>query len=141
MLPVLGLLAILGAQGDSLVFSGRDGQLEVVTPKLPEAAIRLDGNLDEPAWQQAAVLSGFTEFEPIEGIAPEDRTEIRVFYTDDAIYFGVRAWDTRPDLIMARLAERDRAVFGDDYVRVMLDTFNDRRQAYVFYVSPLGLQT
>ena len=76
MLTVLGLLAILGAPSDSLVFSGKDGQLDVRAPKLAEAAIRVDGDLDEPEWQQAAVLSGFTEFDPVEGIAPDRKSVV-----------------------------------------------------------------
>ena len=118
MLTLLGLLAALAVPQDSLIYSGKDGQLQVAAPRIDGASISVDGDLDEPVWQQAAVLAGFTQYEPVEGIVPEDLTEVRVFYTDDAMYFGVRAWDTHPDLIQARLGERDRTMFGDDWVRV-----------------------
>lgn len=123
------------------VFRGRAGELAVDAPKLDRADIDLDGRLTEPEWAQAAVLSDFTQYEPIENIPSTEATEVRVFYTADAIYFGIQAFDREPDEILARLGERDRAVFGDDWVRIMLDTFNDQRQAYIFYVNPLGLQT
>jgi Domain of unknown function (DUF5916) len=122
-------------------FSGRMGQLSVTVPAVPEVDLDIDGRLEEPMWQQAALLTDFTQYEPVEGVTPSERTEVRVFYTTDAIYFGIRAFDARPDLILARLGERDRAAFTDDWVRIMLDTFDDQRQAYVFYVNPLGLQT
>jgi hypothetical protein len=140
MLATLALLTSLASSPDSLTFSGRSGSLEVQVPRLEQVDVRVDGRLDEAAWSEAALLSDFTQYEPVEGIVPEEPTELLVFYTEEAIYFGIRALDPRPDLILARLGERDRVVFGDDWVRIMLDTFDDRRQAYVFYVNPLGLQ-
>ncbi|RMH17772.1 MAG: hypothetical protein D6701_07160 [Gemmatimonadetes bacterium] len=126
---------------DTLRFSGRDGALDVHPPRIDEPKVRIDGRLDEAVWAQAAVLTGFTQYEPVEGRPATEDTEVRVFYSRDAIYFGILAYDRDPSGILARLGERDRAVFGDDWVRLMLDTFDDQRQAYVFYVNPLGLQT
>ncbi len=135
------LLAATLLQPDTLVFSGRDRQLDVEPPRLEEPRIRIDGLLDEVEWESAAALTGFTQYEPVEGLPSTEETEIRVLYSPEAIFFGIRAFDTEPDLILARLGERDRAIFGDDWVRIILDTFNDQRQGYVFYVNPLGIQT
>ncbi|MDH5642897.1 MAG: carbohydrate binding family 9 domain-containing protein [Gemmatimonadota bacterium] len=126
---------------EALVFRGSDGELEVRVPRVSNVEIRIDGRLDEEIWRNAAVITGFTQYEPVEGIPATENTEVYVVYSSDAIYFGIRAFDSEPDLILARLGERDRSVFGDDWVRIMLDTFNDQRQAYVFYVNPLGIQT
>jgi hypothetical protein len=126
---------------NDLVYSGREGNLDVAVPQIGEPQVRIDGRLDEPIWQQAALLKDFTQFEPVEGIPSTEATEVYVFYSSDAIYFGIRAWDREPDLILARLAERDRSVRVDDWVRLTLDTFDDQRQAYIFYVNPLGSQT
>jgi hypothetical protein len=141
MVTALGLALLVTAAPDSLTFSGRHGDLEVSPPYAPSADVRVDGRLDEAIWGRAAVMSDFTQYEPVEGIPAVEPTEVRVFYTEEAIYFGVRAYDSDPSGILARLGERDRAVFGDDWVRIILDTFDDQRQAYVFYVNPLGLQT
>ncbi len=130
----------LGASADSSVFSGRNGQLNVTLPRLQGPDIAIDGRLEEDAWARAAVLTDFTQYDPVEGIAATEPTEVRVFYTPDAIYFGVRASDSEPDLILASLGDRDRAALVDDWIRISLDTFDDRRQAYVFYTNPLGLQ-
>ncbi len=125
---------------NSLVFLGSAGELEVRAPRLEDPEIRINGMLDEDAWAGAAVLAGFTQFNPVEGEPAEEPTEVLILYTSDAIYFGIQAFDSRPDLIPAILAPRDRGIFGDDWVRLMIDTFNDERQAYLFYVNPLGLQ-
>jgi len=146
MLPTLTALLLTAAapqapQAGPDVYDGRRGQLRVSAPRLVDPDISIDGRIDEPEWGRAAVLQGFTQYEPSEGIPSTEPTEVRVFYTGDAIYFGVRALDSRPDLILGRLGERDTSVFGDDWVRSTLATFDDQRQAYVFYVNPLGIQT
>ena len=140
MLKALVLLTLLNAPPDSVRYSGRLGQLDVAPPKLVDVGINVDGALDEAAWGEAAILAGFSQYMPVEGIEASQRTEVRVFYTDDAIYFGIRAYDSEPDLILARFGERDRISFSDDFVRIILDTFDDQRQAYAFTVNPLGLQ-
>jgi len=129
------------ASSDSAVFSGRNGQLDVTLPRIQDPDIDIDGRLDEDVWAHAAVLSDFTQYQPVEGIPATEPTEVRIFYTADAIYFGLRAFDSEPDLMFAHLVERDRSAFTDDWIRIMLDTFDDHRQAYVFYVNPLGIQT
>ena len=141
MLTELFLLATLGTEPDSIRYNGRMGELEVSPPKLVDPGINVDGLLDEQAWSTAAILGGFTQYVPVEGVESSEATEIRVFYTDEAIYFGIRAYDSDPDEILARFGERDRVTYNDDWVRIILDTFDDRRQAYSFAINPLGLQS
>jgi len=140
MIELLLMGAIL-APADTLAFSGRTHQLEVTPPRFEDVDIRIDGRVDEAIWGEAAVLRDFTQYEPVEGIPCSEDTEVRVLYTGDAMYFGVLAFDREPGLILARMGERDRSVFGDDWIRIILDTFDDQRQGYVFYVNPLGIQT
>jgi len=68
----------------------------------------------------------------------EDSTQVLVWYSPTAIHFGIRAWQDSAG-VRATLADRDR-IAGDDYVQLVLDTFNDRRQAYLFGLNPLGVQ-
>lgn len=140
MLSLLLATALL-LPGDTLTYSGQHQELEVQPPRLEDPAVRVDGVLGEETWSRAAVLKDFTQYEPVEGIAASEPTEVRVLYGPEAIYFGVRALDSHPDQVLARLGERDRSVFGDDWIRIILDTFDDQRQGYVFYVNPLGIQT
>jgi hypothetical protein len=141
MVPLLLALAATSVPTDSLaVHRGDRGELEVSPPFVESVELRIDGSLDEPVWREAAVLTGFTQYEPAEGQPAAQRTEVRVFYTPEAMYFGIRAYDDRPDMVRATYADRDTPAMIDDWVRIVLDTFNDNRQAYIFYVNPLGIQ-
>lgn len=125
------------AVAEPRVFDGRKGEIRVTPPRI-ESAVTIDGNLDEPAWGQAAVLTGFSQFAPSDGVPASDSTQVLVWYSPDALYLGVRAYE-RHGKVTARLAERDR-IGSEDRVEFLLGTFNDRRQAYVFQVNPLGVQ-
>ena len=102
-------------------------------------AITVDGSLAEPEWSQAARLTGFHQYQPVDGRPADERTEARVFYSPDAIYFGIVANAKNPASIRATIADRDN-LGNDDRVTIYLDTFNDRRRAYFFVVNPLGAQ-
>ena len=121
-------------------YDGSSAEVDVSTPAISNPGIDVNGRIDEPAWQQAALLEGFTQFDPIEGSPASQTTEVLVFVDSDAIYLGVRAYDTDPKQIRATLSERDSYTFSDDYIRFIVDTFNDQRRAYVFTVNPFGVQ-
>ena len=118
-------------------YSGRDRALNVASVRA-ETGAEIDGLLDEPIWARAAVLTGFTSYNPVDGRAAQDSTEVRVWHAPDAIYVGIRAW-APAGTVRATLAERDR-ISNDDWVSVSFDTFNDRRRAFTFGVNPLGVQ-
>ena len=101
--------------------------------------ITVDGALDEPAWAEALVLNLDYEVQPGDNIPPPVRTELRVSYDDEHVYFGFRAFDPDPDRIRARYSDRDEA-WSDDWVGVAIDTFNDQRRAYELLSNPLGVQ-
>ncbi|MFW6206107.1 MAG: DUF5916 domain-containing protein, partial [Gemmatimonadota bacterium] len=134
------LVATTAVPADTVVYRGDRGELEVAVPRVASPSIRVDGRLAEPDWSGAAVLTGFTQFEPVEGAPASQETEVRVLYGPDAIYFGILARDTDPSGVRASLTQRDEGVTDDDWVRISLDTFNDNAQAYVFYVNPRGIQ-
>jgi hypothetical protein len=110
----------------------------VAIPRLTPA-VTIDGALTEPEWSQAARLTGFHQYQPVDGIPADERTETRVFYSQDAIYFGIIAHAKDPATVRATIADRDN-LGNDDRVTIYLDTFNDRRRAYFFIVNPLGAQ-
>jgi hypothetical protein len=120
------------------VSNGRQNQLDVSPPRLDESALVMDGTLDEPQWKQAAVLTGFSQFMPRDGIAAEDSTEVLVWYSATAIHFGIRAFEPH-EAVHAALGDRDK-IFSDDRVELLIGTFNDGRQAIVLGVNPLGVQ-
>ncbi len=104
-----------------------------------DAVVEVDGNLDEPAWSQAARLGGFSQYRPVDSRPAEEQTEVLVWYSPTALHFGIIARDRDPGSIRATLAERDN-LSRDDTVSIYLDTFNDRRRAFFFGVNPLGAQ-
>ncbi len=115
-----------------------DGQPTVIIPRI-ETTPTIDGRLDEPVWSEAARLGGFWQQQPVDGRPAEEQTEVRVWYSPEAIYFGVIASDSQPGTIRATVADRDN-LDQDDTVTIFLDTFNDRRRAFFFTVNPLGIQ-
>jgi len=104
-----------------------------------DEAIAVDGVLDEPAWRQAARIELAYETRPAENGPAPVATECLLTYDRDHLYVAFRAHDPEPARIRARLADRDDA-WSDDFVGVVLDTFNDERRAYEFFVNPLGAQ-
>jgi hypothetical protein len=123
--------------GGGRIYNGRAGGLDVEPPRIDQS-VEIDGRLDEAAWQQASVLSGFSRYAPVDG-APADRpTEVRVWYSPTAIHFGIRA-SSPAGTVHATLADRDH-IQSDDQIIIFLSTFNDGRQALVFGVNPLGVQ-
>src|SRR5215212_5113441 len=99
--------------------------------------MQIDGRLDEAAWSQAQVASGFTQREKPEAPATEP-TEFMVVHTPTMLYIGFRCFDSQPDQIVARELERDGRLFRDDAVIVVIDTFHDHRNAYFLEVNPAG---
>lgn len=111
----------------------------VVRPPRIDTTITLDGRLDESVWSLAQSLSGFHQYRPLDQQPAEQETTVKVWYSPTAIYFGIIAHDKHPGSIRATLADRDK-IDEDDRVQIFLDTFNDRRRAFVFGVNPLGVQ-
>src|SRR6266705_1108376 len=136
MLPFPLVLVALLETGP---YSGRDGRTTVAVPWLEDADVSIDGVLGEPVWRQAALLNGFSEYSPVDGRPADDSTEVLVWYSAHAIYFGIRAFESH-GAVHAALANRDR-IGNDDWVEILLDTFNDHRQALAFGVNPLGVQS
>ncbi|MEO7040682.1 MAG: DUF5916 domain-containing protein [Gemmatimonadaceae bacterium] len=103
-------------------------------------AIRIDGILDEADWVSAPVASNFMESYPNSKERPPDSTQVRVLYDNNALYVGVRMFDSQPKLIAAQLARRDATGIYSDWVHVMVGTYFDHRTAYRFSVNPLGVK-
>lgn len=99
---------------------------------------QIDGRLDDKVWEQAAKLKDFYQTSPGDNIAPSQRTEVFLGYDSRALYVGFHCYDD-PAKVRANIAKRDD-IFNDDYVGMLLDTFNDHRKAYELDFNPLGVQ-
>lgn len=137
MIPALFFAIAALAASDPTVYHGRERQLEVRIPHI-DAAIDVDGRLDEPEWARAAVLTGFSSYLPVDGRPAEDSTEVLLWYSATALHVGIRSYEAH-GAVRATHADRDR-LDAEDHVQLLLDTFGDARQAYVFAVNALGVQ-
>ncbi|HWI16584.1 MAG TPA: DUF5916 domain-containing protein [Vicinamibacterales bacterium] len=102
--------------------------------------IVLDGKLNEEVWQQAPAIVEFVQRDPAEGQSPTMRTEAHVAYDANALYVAVRAHDTGASDIVGILTRRDQRS-PSDWIRIVVDSYFDRRSAYEFGVNPVGVKT
>lgn len=99
----------------------------------------IDGKLDEEVWRHATILRDFYQVNPGDNIAPSFPTEVLMGYDSKFLYLGFRCFD-EPGKIRATVAKRDAVLDVDDTVSIILDTFNDKRRAYVLVFNPFGIQ-
>ena len=104
---------------------------------MTEAAPKIDGGLDEAVWKSANVIDRFIQQEPREGMPATDQTEVRVLYDKGHLYIGVYAHAALPVTATEMRRDADR-LFDEDNFQVMLDTFHDSRNGYMFLTTPLG---
>jgi hypothetical protein len=140
LLPLAGVLTLptlLAAQSFAGDVSGHAGA-PVARAVPAEAPIRVDGRLDEVAWQAAPVVSDFTQLDPEEGRPASERTEVRILYTAEALYLGVRLFDRHP--VTTRLGRRDMPMEKSDWFTVILDSYHDHQTGFGFEVNPSGVR-
>ena len=136
-LAVVGVPSALAA--DNLKIDYETARLERrLEPVRVAGEIRIDGNLDEPAWADAPVARNFIQNDPREGEPATFDTEVRVLYDDEALYFGVFAKDDQPGAIIVNDLKKDFNTGNSDGFRVVIDTFRDERNGYQFATNPAG---
>jgi len=101
--------------------------------------IRIDGILDESDWQRAPATTGFIQHMPDEGKPATERTTVQVIYDDEAIYVGIKAFDSQPDKIVGRLCRRDDYT-PSDWIHIGFDSYNDKRTGFGFSVNPVSVK-
>ena len=104
-----------------------------------ERAPVIDGRDDDAAWSASTPIDGFQQFDPVEGAEATMRTEARIAYDAANLYVFVRAYDPHPDSILSLLSRRDVRT-ASDQIKVMIDSYHDRRTGYEFAVNPAGVK-
>ncbi|MFO7866337.1 MAG: DUF5916 domain-containing protein [Candidatus Aminicenantes bacterium] len=103
---------------------------------------KLDGYLDEEIWENAAVAENFIQRQPNTGEAASEKTEVRILFDHENIYFGIKCFDSEPNKIIANVKRRDSEKLVDnDHFEIMLDTFYDKRNGYIFIINPIGAKS
>ena len=134
ILPSTVAIATIGAAADDTP----------ITPDLPVPVVhaatppKIDGVLDDAVWDSANAIEDLAQVEPIEGAPPSQATTIRLLVDNDNLYVGVWCHDTDPSGIITTTMARDASHGADDNVSFVIDTFLDRRNAYLFSINPSG---
>lgn len=119
---------------------GQSGEPRLVTIHRTEVPIVIDGRMSEAAWRDAPALGDFTQVDPEPGAAPSEPTDVRVLHDDDSLYLFVRCHDSEPGRIAATEMRRDGPTDTDDFVSIVLDTYQTQRSGYLFTLGPAGLR-
>ena len=122
------------------------GQIDPETSPRPSlqarranAAITLDGNLNEAVWALAdSTRSVFYQSIPAQGVPSAERTVVRVLYDDERFYIGATMYDSQPNALVSAGLEQDFATQDSDIFGFALDTYLDRQNAFLFAVNPAG---
>jgi hypothetical protein len=112
---------------------------EAVLASRAERAPVIDGREDDAAWSASTPIDGFQQFDPVEGAEASMRTEARIAYDAANLYVFVHAYDPHPDSIRSLLSRRDVRT-ASDQIKVMIDSYHDRRTGFEFAVNPAGVK-
>lgn len=111
---------------------------EIFIPSITERP-KIDGHLDDPAWQHSLLLNTFYQFAPQNGVTPSESTWVYLMYDPHYIYVAFRCFDSEPGKIRASLTPRNQWV-NDDNAFIYLDTYDNQRDNFLFQINPLGVQ-
>ena len=100
----------------------------------------IDAVLDESFWQRIEPVTDFRQRVPVDGAPASERTEFRVAFDDNNLYFAIVLHDSDPEGIRRSILHREGRIDQDDNIRIGLDTYNDKRNAYIFEINPFGTQ-
>ena len=117
------------------------GQKKTIQTQFTDEKISIDGKFDEKAWKSAQTATDFVMYAPYNGvpIPPEKKTDVKVVYTNEAIYIAATMYDDQPTEISRELTERDKFATADHF-GVQLNGYNDGQQEFRFFVSAVGVQ-
>jgi Domain of unknown function (DUF5916) len=119
---------------------GQHSQPDTIRAVRCPSPIKLDGVLDEPEWAKAPRISNFTQRELDEGRPATEKTEVAVLFTKTDLYIGIWCFDKDPDKIVAQKMKWDFEYGTEDNFIVALDSYGDKRNAYLFIINPNGAQ-
>ena len=100
----------------------------------------IDGRLDEEVWARGQLIDGFVQREPLEGTPVSQRTEVRMLHDGEALYVGAWLYDEDPSSIVFGQTRRDAPLNDSDAFSLILDTYLDRQNGFVFATTPAGIE-
>ncbi len=128
LLSFSGLSAGLGATPSAI------SAVRIETPPV------LDGHVNDEEWAAAPSASDFVQQRPVLGDPATERTEVRFLYTEDTLYIGVICFDSEPEKIVDTQSRRDGNLNDSDSILIILDTYYDKQNGFLFGTNPSGIQ-
>ncbi len=117
---------------------GQESEKPVIACVFAQQDLKVDGWLDEEAWQKADSITSLTMVEPVENGIPTYPTVVKILVTPKNIYLGFICYDDQPEEAVAFSKARDSELENEDYLKVILDTYKDGRNGYIFAINPFG---
>ena len=133
----LSAIPSLEAQSDSSARIEQAASPMMMRVARAPAPVRLN-DASESVWSSADSIADLRQREPLEGAPATERTVVKVLRDADALYVLVHAYDRSPHEIRAAQLRRDADLSSDDNVTVLIDSFHDRRSAFLFQTNPNG---
>lgn len=138
ILLLLTSLILINQFTVSIAFSADQPPIE---PTMVEKSPFIDGVLNDESWKHATIISDFKQRSPEEGAEPTEKTEVMMIYTSDALYIGVKAFDSFPESIVGTVMKRDNSeIATNDQFAIAIDSYNDGRNGYWISTNPLGVR-
>ena len=135
LLSVSGISAQTGRESQQA--SEAPAQQKAIRATLADITPVMDGTVvGDPAWATASIATGFQQSAPDEGEPATERTEIRVIYTADTLYFGIVCFDRDPASIIVSDSSRDSSMNDADSFQIIIDTFQDQQNGFIFGTTP-----
>ncbi len=139
--PLLALPVLVGVLSASTYAGPQEStRVRIAHARAVEEGPVVDGRVDESVWQEADVITGFVQSEPTEGEPATEKTEVRILYTNSTIYFGVICYDSEPSQLVVSDTRRDANLDEMDAFFMILDTYHDQQNGFVFATNPAGLE-
>lgn len=118
---------------------GYSDRMRADIPRTTEAP-KLDGDLNDAAWKNAALIDDFHQYLPIDHGEPSARSELHIMYDDDYLYIGAKLYDDEPEKITARQLIQGQGIDFDDWIGFIIDPYNNQRAGYMFQINPNGVR-
>ena len=139
MMLRLALVALVIQSGGTSVERSGDATSKIAVAARAARPLVIDGLAEDDVWQNAARITAFREFQPREDADPRFPTEAMVAFDARNFYVFVRMFDPRPDSILKLLSRRD-VRSASDQIKIMIDSYHDRRTGFEFAVNPAGVK-
>jgi len=137
---LLAILAPVSGMAQSTTTRGDPPSVRSGTAARVDVGPTIDGRLDEAAWASAQPMTGFVQYEPVEGTDASEKTEVRILFDVDAIYIGAWLYDREPGGIIVGERRRDANLSDSDAFLVVLDTYHDQQTGFVFGTTPGSIE-